>query len=300
MGGAKQSKQESKTVIIPKPKVERTLLATSIVFCLVGDSAVGKSSFIQRVSENTFSDAYIMNNSEDGLTKHFYDNIKLEHTANLVFRDTGGQERFRNIRPYHYRGAHVILIFFDIHNKESFDNANRWYIESERYGSENHPIRVLVGTKSDIPLEGKSNANLCEELKKEILELSVSPHTLHKNITARIVLQKFTTLFCAKLKFQTKFRFVFPEELLTQIFEYYSQVVIIDNIRISELKTKKERLLLSYRSTSEVSDDEAREFAFDRDFNYMKISSRNNEGIEELLEYCVENAISQIEMDEEY
>eukprot|EP01083_Nonionella_stella_P189825 702837_1 len=63
--------------------------------------------------------------------------------------DTAGQERFRTITSSYYRGAHGIIVVYDITDKDSFTNVEQWLKEIERYASENVNI-LLVGNKSDL------------------------------------------------------------------------------------------------------------------------------------------------------
>lgn len=84
--------------------------------------------------------------------------------------DTAGQERFRTITSSYYRGAHGIVIVYDVTEQvgaapspppsppsplpvcsfqESFDNVKLWLDEIERYACED-VSRMLVGNKSDL------------------------------------------------------------------------------------------------------------------------------------------------------
>ncbi|TMX02158.1 hypothetical protein EJD97_022498 [Solanum chilense] len=63
--------------------------------------------------------------------------------------DTAGQERFRTITSSYYRGAHGIIIVYDITDQESFNNVKQWLSEIDRYASEN-VNKLLVGNKSDL------------------------------------------------------------------------------------------------------------------------------------------------------
>ena len=63
--------------------------------------------------------------------------------------DTAGQERFRTITSSYYRGAHGIIIVYDITDRESFENVKTWLNEIDRYACEN-VNKLLVGNKSDL------------------------------------------------------------------------------------------------------------------------------------------------------
>lgn len=63
--------------------------------------------------------------------------------------DTAGQERFRTITSSYYRGAHGIIIVYDITDRESFDNVKQWLNEIDRYACEN-VNKLLVGNKCDM------------------------------------------------------------------------------------------------------------------------------------------------------
>lgn len=46
----------------------------------------------------------------------------------LQIWDTAGQERFRTITGAYYKGAHAIMIVYDITRKESFEDIDNFWL----------------------------------------------------------------------------------------------------------------------------------------------------------------------------
>lgn len=49
----------------------------------------------------------------------------------LNLLDTAGQERFRTLSNSYYRGAHGVILVYDISSRDSFLAMERWYEEAE-------------------------------------------------------------------------------------------------------------------------------------------------------------------------
>ena len=81
--------------------------------------------------------------------------------------DTAGQERFRSITNSYYRGVDGIIIAYDITNKQSFNNIERWMRDVKDFGSVN-AIKIIIGTKSDLIKERKVSKEDLETLANEL------------------------------------------------------------------------------------------------------------------------------------
>ena len=113
---------------------------------LAGNTSVGKSSIFLRFVDNIWNDAFVPTIGVDFKIKTLninYKNVKLQ------IWDTAGEERFRTIISSYYRGAHGILLIFDLTEIESFNNLNNWLTEIEKNANKN-VVKVLIGNKCDL------------------------------------------------------------------------------------------------------------------------------------------------------
>ena len=81
--------------------------------------------------------------------------------------DTAGQERYRTITTSYYRGAHAIIVVYDVNDKDSFDNVLRWMEEAQRYCNDD-VLTIVVGCKTDLKNEAKGFYG--KDRMKEVLE----------------------------------------------------------------------------------------------------------------------------------
>jgi len=144
---------------------------------LIGDSGVGKSCLLLRFADDTYTDSYISTIGVDFKIRTVDLDTK---TIKLQIWDTAGQERFRTITSSYYRGAHGIIIVYDITDKESFDNVRQWLFEIDRYASES-VCKLLVGNKSDLKnkrsVEFETAKGFADELNIPFLETSAKNAT---------------------------------------------------------------------------------------------------------------------------
>ncbi|XP_033736393.1 ras-related protein Rab-1A-like [Pecten maximus] len=115
-------------------------------FIVIGDSGVGKSSLLLRFADDVFSDTYISTIGVDFKNQ----TLKIEDkTVQLQIWDTAGQESLKTITSSFYRGAHGIMLVYDVTDMESFRNLETWIQEVDKYSTYDSPM-ILVGNKSDM------------------------------------------------------------------------------------------------------------------------------------------------------
>jgi len=126
---------------------------------LIGDSGVGKSCLLLRFADDTYTESYISTIGVDFKIR----TIQLEgKVIKLQIWDTAGQERFRTITSSYYRGAHGIIVVYDVTDQVSFNNVKQWMQEIQRYACDS-VCRLLVGNKCDLVEKKMVDTNTAKE-----------------------------------------------------------------------------------------------------------------------------------------
>ncbi|CAL8350140.1 unnamed protein product [Arctogadus glacialis] len=131
---------------------------------LIGDSGVGKSCLLLRFADNTYTETYISTIGVDFKIRTIDMDGK---TVKLQIWDTAGQERFRTITSSYYRGAHGIIIVYDVTEQESYNNISQWLQEIERYACQN-VSRLLLGNKCDLVAKKVVASSTAQELASSL------------------------------------------------------------------------------------------------------------------------------------
>ena len=114
---------------------------------LIGDSGVGKTSLLLRFSDREFQEEQQSTIGVDLKIKK----VKVgDKKVKITVWDTAGQERFRTLTSAYYRGAHGIIMVYDVSNKRSFDHLINWIKEIDQYGTNEEAVIILVGNKIDL------------------------------------------------------------------------------------------------------------------------------------------------------
>jgi len=113
---------------------------------IIGDSGVGKSCLLLQFSDGVFVEEFISTIGVDFKVKLL--DIKGKRIK-LQIWDTAGQERFRTITASYYRGAHGIIVVYDVTDKNSFENVSKWLKEIDSFAGPN-VVKLLVANKCDL------------------------------------------------------------------------------------------------------------------------------------------------------
>ncbi|KAK6191353.1 hypothetical protein SNE40_003067 [Patella caerulea] len=140
--GAADASNYIDTVDFVKPKGPERIF--KVVF--VGDSGVGKSSFIHRFCNDSFKGTFAATIGVDFQIKTVEQD---GHIIALQLWDTAGQERFRSITKQYFRKADGVVIMYDVTCESTFTNIRNWMLSVEE-GVDDGTVLVLVGNKTDL------------------------------------------------------------------------------------------------------------------------------------------------------
>lgn len=114
---------------------------------MLGDSRVGKTSFLTKYVNNSFKEDNLSTIGIDFVVKK----IELEggKKITLKFYDTAGQENYRALSFNLLKSADGLFLMYDITNIKTFDEINTWIKSIRNVKEDNFPI-VLIGNKCDL------------------------------------------------------------------------------------------------------------------------------------------------------
>ncbi len=133
---------------------------TRVKAFVVGDAAVGKTTFCVKLATGRFKEEYKMTVGVDFYT---LDLISGGRLVKLVLWDLAGQERFGLVRPNFYAGSSGGFIAFALDRPETLRSVPGWVREIEENVGRRVPA-VLIGTKLDLSPSLLEASNIAEEL----------------------------------------------------------------------------------------------------------------------------------------
>ncbi|GMF10343.1 unnamed protein product [Phytophthora lilii] len=137
---------------------------------LIGDSGVGKSCLLLRFADDTYTESYISTIGVDFVSAADWSLVGTTvwltggFCIMIMQWDTAGQERFRTITSSYYRGAHGIIVVYDVTDQESFNNVKQWLHEIDRCNVN----KLLVGNKSDLTAKRVVSTDAAKEFAESL------------------------------------------------------------------------------------------------------------------------------------
>ncbi|UJR28865.1 hypothetical protein I4U23_010088 [Adineta vaga] len=154
---------------------------------IIGNSSVGKTSFLFRYADDSFTSAFVSTVGIDFKVKTVF---RQDKRVKLQIWDTAGQERYRTITTAYYRGAMGFILMYDITNEESFNAVQDWCTQIKMYSWDNAQV-VLVGNKCDLEQDRavtlERGQRLADQLGLEFFETSAKENVNVKAVFERLV-----------------------------------------------------------------------------------------------------------------
>ena len=124
-------------------EVRRTVLP----LMLLGDSQVGKSSLLLRLTGNQFNDSQLTTVGKESyimqVNLHGYE-------LKMKIWDTAGQERFKSMSVQVIKTSDAVVLVYAINDRNSFNALDKWLLKiSEASDISKKPI-IVIGNKSDL------------------------------------------------------------------------------------------------------------------------------------------------------
>ncbi|XP_042179217.1 EF-hand calcium-binding domain-containing protein 4B isoform X2 [Oncorhynchus tshawytscha] len=130
---------------------------------LIGNSSVGKTSFLMRFCDDYFYPGTSATVGIDYSVKTItVDNSQVA----LQMWDTAGQERYRSITKQFFRKADGVVVMYDITDEQSFTAVRQWLTSVQEGAGEDIPI-MLLGNKTDKESEREVQTRVGEKLAKD-------------------------------------------------------------------------------------------------------------------------------------
>jgi small GTP-binding protein len=123
---------------------------------VLGTAFVGKTSIINRYCNQIFN-----NQTPSTVGAGFFTHsLRIDDTdVTAMLWDTAGDERFRSVMPSILRGAHGLILVFDLTNPQSFSEIDIYldmFLDKCPVDPNYPPPVLLLGNKADLPERGVS------------------------------------------------------------------------------------------------------------------------------------------------
>lgn len=194
-------------------------IISTINLILIGDSKIGKTSFCNRFSYNSFHDHILTSLGIDSILSFIKIKGKL---FQVILWDTVGQERYLSIPKMYYQNAHGVFLLFDVCSNKSFENIQKWFnnFKKEKSNGIENTVIYLIGNKIDnikyrviskeegikkaeefgmkyFETSSKINVNILEVMARMIFECHSKIETVEEQFKVKLVNKKKKKSCCS-------------------------------------------------------------------------------------------------------
>jgi Ras-related protein Rab-5C len=139
---------------------------------IVGEAGIGKSSIVERIVRNQFS------NDTNSTIGAAYSTFTYDGTIYQIW-DTAGQERYQSLIPMYLRGSKIVLVVYDITSTYSIDKIKKHWYDFAVKNVDNDCIIMLVGNKWDIHQFNNDN------IERSAREFALKHNLIHHQVSAK-------------------------------------------------------------------------------------------------------------------
>jgi len=161
---------------------------------LLGSQGVGKTSLLARFADDEFLESYRTTVGVDFKIRTIEIDDK---TIKLQLWDTAGQERFKTVTNTYFRGAHGVILVYDVTDAKTFSQINDYWLNEVESNAPANAVLMIVGNKCDLgnrAVDVKQASTFAKSKEALFLETSAKNatnvteafHTLAKAIKDRI------------------------------------------------------------------------------------------------------------------
>jgi len=167
----------------PVPDVKLQLI-------IIGDSGVGKTSFMDRFVDSSQTEFRQSFNPTVGIDFKVKNILVDDKRVKLQIWDTAGQEKFNSITTAYYRSARGAIIMYDVTRPQTFKSIEKWYQLMSDHGRGDVEV-ALVGNKCDLnsdkKVDSKQGENTATELGCHFYESSAKDNLNIENVFMGLV-----------------------------------------------------------------------------------------------------------------
>ncbi|XP_045699546.1 ras-related protein Rab-44 [Phyllostomus hastatus] len=131
---------------------------------VLGDSNVGKTSFLHLLHENTFATGLTATVGVDFRVKKLVVDNKCYA---LQLWDTAGQERYHSLTRQLLRKADGVLLMYDVTSQDSFAHVRYW-VDCLQDSASGEVVILLLGNKMDCDKERQVSTEAGQQLAQEL------------------------------------------------------------------------------------------------------------------------------------